>query len=117
MAHIKVSVIALPLIIAMPMFSSSLLAMVKPSISNTSNHTLVSRTRIASDPVGAGYPYGTTVRRWKISGLFGGLRYAASVDVEAFHGSFVIEADDPSANGFTGRLAGGGTRADIYGTR
>lgn len=88
----------------------------KPPTSNTSNRTLTLRERAVIDLTGPGYPYNTNARRWKVSDLPGGLRYA-SADVKEFQGSFVIEADDPNAGGFAGRLAGGGRRTDIYGNK
>ena len=84
----------------------------KPSTSNTSNRTLTLRGRTVIDLTGPGYPYNTKPRRWKVGDLPGGLRYA-SADFREFQGSFVIEAYDPNAGGFAGRLAREGGRTDI----
>ena len=91
----------------------------KPPTSNTSNtgnRTLTLHRRTVTDLTGPGYPYNTGARRRKIGDLPGGLRYA-SADVKEFQGSFLIEADDPNAGGFAGRLVGGGGRADIHGDK
>jgi hypothetical protein len=100
----------------MPMLVLSPPTPVKHSTNNTSNHTLVPRGSAALDLTDPAYPYNSRARRWKIGGIFGGLRYI-SADGEEFHGTFIIEVDDPNAIGFAGRLAGGGSRADISGNR
>lgn len=71
---------------------------------------------IGLGPTSLGYPYDTRTRRWKISYLPGGLRYA-SRDVEELHDSFVIKADDLNAGGFAERCAGGGGRDGVYGNK
>lgn len=80
------------------------------SASTGSSHSLISPRD------GIGYPYHSTAHRWKITGLPGGLKYA-SADVEEFHTPIEIQADDPNAGGFVGRLAGGGRRAGIRGNQ
>lgn len=93
----------------LPHFQSGLLT------GHNNNHTLVPRGKVATGPNGLGYPY-SAPQRSKIGGLPGGLRYASAA-VPEFPDSFMIEADDPNADGFVGRLAGGGRRSDIFGNK
>ena len=96
----------------MPVFSTLLgLSLTTSRNNNNNNRTLVTRGNVVTGPIG--YPY-SGARRSKINGLPGGLKYA-SADIPELQESIVIQADDPNANGFAGRRAGGGKRADIYG--
>ena len=79
-----------------------------------SNRTLLPRGD--THPSRRAYPPTHRPRRVRIENLFGGLQYA-SADAEEFQNRLTIEEDDPNAGIFTGRLAGGGTRAGIYGNQ
>lgn len=92
------------------------LSLVKLYTNTTSNHTptLVPRGNARID-LATGYPYNQgRPQRWKIDNLPGGLRYV-SADVPGFLGIFEIQANDPNADGFAGRWAGGGRRDEIFG--
>ena len=92
------------------------LSLVKLYANTTSNHTpiLVTRGKARID-LATGYPYNQNrPQRWKINNLPGGLRYA-SADALEFLVTFEIQANDPNADGFAGRSAGGGRRVEIFG--
>ena len=93
-------------------------AYTQPFTDTTSNRTLIFRPhrRFHIDRA-TGYPYNQyRAQRRTIDNLPCGFKYA-SADVPEFSGTLTIEANDSNADGFSGRLAGGGCRAEIFGNR